>query len=82
LSADNINTNFGGLARTGKINVHTKIQAELKQCIIGLGCCAHVLHNTIQCAADSLLINVEAISQTFRLFSCIYCLRGKIKIML
>jgi len=41
--------------------------------------CCHVLHNTIQCAADSLPTDVEAISQTFRLFSYIYCSRGKIK---
>lgn len=66
LSADNTNTNFGGLARKGINNVHTKVQAELKKSIIGLGCCAHVLHNAIQCAADSLPIDVEAI--TVKLF--------------
>jgi hypothetical protein len=31
LSADNTNTNFGGLNRKGKNNVHTKLQIELKK---------------------------------------------------
>lgn len=38
LSADNTNTNFGGLNRKGKNNVHTKLQTELKKDILGLGC--------------------------------------------
>ena len=66
LSADNTNTNFGGVARKGKNNVHTKLQTELNKKILGLGCCAHILHNAIQCASDSLPIDVEAI--TVKLF--------------
>jgi hypothetical protein len=66
LSADNTNTNFGGLNRKGKNNVHTKLQTELKKDLLGLGCNAHILHNTIQIASDNLPIDVEAI--TIKLF--------------
>ena len=45
LSADNTNTNFGGLLQRGTENVITKIKSELNRNIIGLGCNAHIIHN-------------------------------------
>ncbi|KAE9531248.1 hypothetical protein AGLY_010454 [Aphis glycines] len=50
-SGDNTNTNFGGIARKDKNNRN----------ILGLGCCAHVIPNSIQYAADSLPIDIEII---------------------
>ncbi|CAI6360864.1 unnamed protein product [Macrosiphum euphorbiae] len=60
-SGDNTNTNFGGIARKGKNNVFLKLKNTLKRNILGLGCCAHVIHNSIQYAADSLPIDIEII---------------------
>lgn len=53
-SGNNTNTNFDGIARKGKNNVFIKLKNSLNRDILGLGCCAHIVHNGIQCAADSL----------------------------
>lgn len=50
---ENINTNFGALTWKENNEVFIKVQAKLKKCIIKLGCCAPILYNVIQCAADS-----------------------------
>lgn len=34
---------------------------ELGRNIVGVGCSAHILNNTIQTAADSLPIDIEAV---------------------
>lgn len=60
-SADNTNTNFGGAARMGKNNVFTKLKSTLGEDLIGIGCAAHIINNTIQTAADSLPIDIEAV---------------------
>jgi hypothetical protein len=54
ISADNNNTNFGGLKRKGKNNVFTKLQGILNRKIIGVGCAAHIVHNGVQTAVDVL----------------------------
>lgn len=59
--ADNANTNFGGCSRKGTNNIHTKLQNELSKNIIGIGCSAHILNNTIQTAADGLQFDIESI---------------------
>jgi hypothetical protein len=53
--------NFGGLGRLGKNNTFTKLKAHLGNDIEGIGCPAHILHNTIQTAADQLSCDVEQI---------------------
>ncbi|XP_053277202.1 uncharacterized protein LOC128438617 isoform X2 [Pleuronectes platessa] len=58
-SADNTNTNFGGLNRVGRINVHTKVKNALQREVIGLGCPAHIIHNATRTAMDTLPIDVE-----------------------
>jgi hypothetical protein len=60
LSADNTNTNFDGLNKNRKNNVHIKLQTELKKDILGLGCNTHNIHNDIQIASDNLLIDADA----------------------
>jgi len=60
-SGDNTNTNFGGIARKGKNNIFVKLKNTLNRDILGLCCCAHIVHNSIQYAADSLPIDIESI---------------------
>ena len=53
MSADNTNSNFGGLNRAGRVNVHTKVKTALQREVIGLGCPALIVHNTCRTAMDS-----------------------------
>jgi len=61
LCADNTNTNSGGVKRKGQGNVFRKLQKSLSRPILGIGCAAHILHNTVQTACDALSIDVEVI---------------------
>ena len=58
-SADNTNTNFGGLNRVGRVNVHIKVKNAVQREVIGLGCPAHIIHNATRTAMDTLPIDVE-----------------------
>lgn len=53
ITADNANVNFGGIHRrpSGR-NVLTNLQHQLKIDIIGVGCPAHILHNSVQHGTD------------------------------
>lgn len=53
--------NFVGKARRGINNVFTKLNEHFNQKNIGVGCAAHILHNTIQTASDLLTVDVENI---------------------
>lgn len=59
LSADNTNTNFGGLNRLGRVNVYTKVKDALQREVIGLGCPAHIIHNMARTALDMVPVDVE-----------------------
>lgn len=61
LCADNTNTNFGGVNRHGQKNVYRKLQKALSRPILGIGCSAHILHNSVQTACDALPIDIEVI---------------------
>jgi hypothetical protein len=61
LSADNTNTNFGGAKRKGRNNVLWKLGQKIDKQLIGTRCGSHVLHNSIQPAADSLPVDFEDI---------------------
>ncbi|KAL4121704.1 hypothetical protein QTP88_014165 [Uroleucon formosanum] len=72
---DNTNTNFGGLQRQGKCNVFYKIKEDLGKSIEGIGCPAHILHNTISNASGLLSVDIEVIVlKIFNYFS-IYTVR-------
>ena len=58
-SADNTNTNFGGLKRAGRFNVHSKVKHALQLEVIGLGCPAHIIHITARTALDMVPLDVE-----------------------
>lgn len=58
---DNAFVNFGGLQRRGTNNVYSRLKDVLKKPIVGVGCTAHIVHNTIQVAADQLPVDIEGI---------------------
>jgi hypothetical protein len=59
---DNCNTNFGGAARKGTINVFAKLTIiDLEMNIRCIGCAAHILHSALPTSADILPVDVEAI---------------------
>lgn len=60
-SNHNTNTNFEGLQRKGKNYIFTKLKETLNRDILGMGCYAHIIHNSIQCASDCLPIDVMRI---------------------
>jgi hypothetical protein len=65
-AADNTSTNHGGVTRNGPNHILIKIQKSLKRDIIGIGCSAHITHNSIQSSCDQLPINFEAINFMYR----------------
>lgn len=74
---DNTNTNFGGRERQGVNNVYFKIKSVLGREIEGIGCPAHILHNTASTAADGLSIDADSIvNKIFKYFS-IYTVRNE-----
>ena len=73
--ADNSNTNFGGVRRLGRENVYHKLQQSLKRKIVGVGCAAHIIHNSIQTSSDLLPVDVEHIITKIYAFFYIYTVR-------
>ncbi|KAF2888911.1 hypothetical protein ILUMI_17263 [Ignelater luminosus] len=59
--ADNANTNFEGVSKKGNKNVFNKLKQNVPQKLIGIGCAAHIIHNTIQTAADLLPVDVDSV---------------------
>lgn len=49
------------MKRHGQGNVFRKLQKALSRQIFGIGCSAHILHNTVQTACDALPVDVEVI---------------------
>lgn len=45
-AADNAPINFGSVDRTGDLNVFARMQQKFNNKIIGVGCLAHILHNS------------------------------------
>lgn len=60
--ADNAPTNFGGLQRGGKKNLFAQMKTKFSNLLYGLGCNAHIAHNTVDRAVGNIeLFDVEAI---------------------
>lgn len=57
---DNTNTNFGGKNRGGQNNVYSKLKSQLNPNLLGIGCAAHIVHNTLQCGCNGLPFDVES----------------------
>ncbi|CAH1984450.1 unnamed protein product [Acanthoscelides obtectus] len=62
MSADNTNTNFGGMRRKGVNNLFSKLNASRGKPVIGIGCVPHIFNNCLQNATDVLPIDVEVIA--------------------
>jgi hypothetical protein len=60
ICADNTKSNFGRRRRHGTANIFYKIKADLGKDLIGVGCAAHIINNSIQTAADCLQVDVMA----------------------
>ena len=75
LSADNTNTNFGGLNRKGENNLHKKLNKSLNRTIIGIGCNAHIVSNAINTAANLMAVDVEVIIPQIYLYFDRYTVR-------
>jgi len=61
LCADNTNSNFGGAARRVQNNVYRLLEKSLKRSLIGIGCAAHIINNSVQTATDCLLTDVQSV---------------------
>lgn len=57
---DNAPCNFGNRERTGKNNTFYKLN-QLYPGLIGVGCAAHIAHNTLKAACDKMPFDVEMI---------------------
>lgn len=58
---DNANVNFGRCEKKGVNKVYNKLKIEIGADIEGIGCPAHILHNTLQTAADQLSCDVDQV---------------------
>lgn len=58
--ADNAKVNFGGETRGGTNNVYYRLKQSIPH-LIGVGCVAHIEHNTMKYACDALPFDVECI---------------------
>jgi hypothetical protein len=73
---DNTNTNFGGSFRRGKNNIFHKLKSKLNRTLIGVGCSSHIINNAIQCAADTLSMEVQAVIEKLYQHFYIYTVRA------
>lgn len=55
---DNAKVNFGGETRGGQNNVFYRLKLWLPH-LIGIGCVAHITHNTLKFACDEIPFDVE-----------------------
>ena len=75
MSADNTNSNFDGLNRAGRGNVRTKVKIALQREAIGLGCPAHIVHNTCRKAMNTIPVDVEHLLRKVYGYFHIYTVR-------
>ncbi|GBN79137.1 hypothetical protein AVEN_267869-1 [Araneus ventricosus] len=70
---DNCNTNYDGMKRAGQKK--NRLKNSLGQEINGIGCGAHIVHNCVQTAVDSLPIDIEALLVKIYKYFHIYTIR-------
>lgn len=73
---DNANVNFGGVNRKPGENVFTRLKESLeKENLIGVGCPAHIMHNSLRNGVDLMKLDIESIIlKIFNYFS-VYTVR-------
>lgn len=73
---DNANVNFGGINRPASgNNVFALLNNVLTNDLAGIGCPAHILHNTLQHGTDLLPVDIESIVLKIFNFFSIYTVR-------
>lgn len=77
-SGDNRNTNFGGLNRGVKTNVYQILKSNVNSELLGIGCPARILHNSVHHGLDQCtLFDVDSLCvKIYNNFS-IYTVRTK-----
>jgi hypothetical protein len=60
-TADNTNSNVGGVKGKGNEIVFRKVQSDLDRPILEIGSSALILHNSVQTACHSLPLDIEVI---------------------
>lgn len=73
---DNANVNFGGVNRNPGQNVFTRLKQSLeKKYLVGVGCPAHIMHNSLRNGVDLMRFDIESmIMKIFNYFS-VYTVR-------
>lgn len=74
-SADNCNTNFGGVKRVGKENVYKLLKEKSNINLIGIGCPIHIIHNDARQGLDALVFDVQSIVMKIYKHFSIYTVR-------
>lgn len=75
-SGDNTNANFGGISRKSGENVFTYLKSGLENdLLVGVGCPAHILHNTIHHGCDLLSYDIDSIVMKIHNYFSIYTVR-------
>lgn len=72
---DNAKVNFGGITRGGKNNVLSRLKEWFPH-LIGIGCTAHIAHNSLKHACNALPFDVEYIVVKIYSHFYIYTVRG------
>lgn len=58
---DNAKVNFGGITRGGSNNIFQRIKSSINPNLIGVGCSAHISHNSLKNACEVLDFDIEHI---------------------
>jgi hypothetical protein len=53
-----------------------KLKSKLNRTLIGVGCSYHIINNAVQCAADTLPMDVQAVIEKLYQHLYIYTLKG------
>lgn len=72
---DNTNCNFGGAARKGQNNIFRKVNDYIGRELIGIGCFAHIVHDTVMAASDCLPVDIETVVVKLYSYFYIYAVR-------
>lgn len=73
-TGDNTNTNFGGINHKQGTNIFTFLKED-KPNLVGVGCPAHILNNSIHHAADQMSIDIATIIYKIYNYFSIYTVR-------
>lgn len=73
---DNAKVNFGGSTRGGQNNVYYHLKAWIPH-LIGIGCTAHIVHNSLKSACEAVPFDVECVVVKIYSHFYLYCVRTR-----